>query len=199
MTIQSQRQNVSVAHRPNALHQGVGGNLRVELAVATDNSEPFMFAPYRERIKARLDHRCLFEDEPIFFAKPSTLEAVTHFVARDIFQIPPSGAQWSSLTIWELDRYSCTVTPESMELRLTIQHRNLTLTVEGRMDPTTHEAVSRSKAIAHVDQVFKDFNGTVRERLFTALKAGIPGLSEAVVDLGSHRSVRLADDPSSLR
>ena len=98
-----------------------------------------------------------------------------------------------------LDRYGCTVTPESTELRLTIQHRNLTLIIGGRMDATTHEAVSRSTTIAHVDQVFKDFNGTVRERLFTALKAGIPGLNEAVVDLGSHRSVRLAEDPSTLR
>jgi len=195
--IQRQSQNLSLAHRPNAQFAGVGGNFRVELAVETMGDEPVALEPYLERIKHRLDHRCLFEDEPEFRAKPSSLEAIAKLAAGEIFQARLEGARWSSLTVTELDRVACTVTPD-FRVSMRIRHRNLTLTL-GR-------AAEWSDVAAHVDRVFARFLAESSENefiwgrsLFEALKAGIPDLTEALVDLGRHRSLRLADDPSALR
>lgn len=188
--IQRQSQNVSLAHRPNAQYAGVGGNFRVELAVETPSGVPVEFGPYQERIKVLLDHQCLC-------AKPSSLEHITRLAAGEIFQAEVNGGRWNSLTVTELDRRSCTIFPDH-SMRTTIKIRNLTLTVNGFAEA---EGID-----AYVDRVFASLCAKSSEnefiwgqQLFRDLAAGIPALTEVLVDLGRHRSLRLADDASALR
>lgn len=196
MVILHRSQNVSVAHRPMG-DVGLGNNLTVKMSVAAEGD--FRFEPWLERVKSRLDHRCLFEDEPRFFKQPSTLEAVAAYVAEDLFEQPLPAARWVAVEVSELGRFRCKVEPGSHNLRLSLRHRNLQIEIQGPLDAVTGQVAPREQVLAQIDRVFAEFpviagesEAQWCERLFIALKKRIPTLCEATVDLGRHRSVRLA-------
>lgn len=165
--IQRQSQNVSLAHRSNGSE--VGNNLRVELAVKASSN--FEFRPHLELVKARLDHRCLEE----------SLEQIARTVSTEVFQTPlGEKAKWSSVTVWELGRFGCTLTPGQGEPVYSLIHRNLTVSFVGRQ--------SREEVVRHIDSVFAECSGRLDENLFLMLARQIPGLKEVAVDLGRHRT-----------
>jgi hypothetical protein len=183
----------------------IGNNLSVTLAVDAGEAA-FSFEPLFGHVKSLLDHRCLFEDEPRFQNSPSTLELVTEYVAKDLFGRPLAGARWVSVEVCELDRFRCTMRPGQEGLSLSFRHRNLTLEIHGTAQPATGILVCREEILRKVDETFAAFapipgesQNQWSERLFMALKSRIPTLGETTVDLGRHRSVRLAQGPSPLR
>ncbi len=211
MSILRHSQSVSLAHRywnnlwshernrsiygRAASAEGVGSNLRVDLEVAGALS--FDFQPVSLKIKSLLDHRSLFDDEPEFLESPSTLEGVTCFLAREIFQTPLAEGRWNSLTVWELDRYGCRVRPELRGVEFTLAHRNLLLTFQSDVNPESQLAVDRASVERVLEEIFTQFSRGSNEpefiwleRLFQVLQNRLAGLTSLVVDLGSHKIMR---------
>lgn len=212
MSILRHSQSVSVAHRywnnlwshernremfgTSASPVGVGSNLRVEVEVA--GTPAFDFAPVAARIKRLLDHRNLIDDEPAFADRPSTLESVAEFLAKDLFAQAPAYGQWHGLIVWELDRFGCRVEPQATGVEFTFEVRNLVLTVEARIDAESGLAVRRADAVGAVEEIFTRFSHGSNEtefiwmeRLYGDLKKRLPGLKSLSVDLGSHKLMKV--------
>lgn len=219
MSILRHSQSVSLAHRywnnlwshernrttygDHASSEGVGSNLRVELEV---QGEEFDFFPVAKRIKSLLDHRSLFDDEPAFLERPSTLEGVSCFLAEQIFQTPVQNGRWSALTVWELDRYACRVEPGSTAVDFSLSFRNLLLTFRGPVNPESLLAVDRGPVERALEEIFIQFSTGNNEpefiwleRLFKVLQNRLPGLFSLQVDLGSHKLMKVDDSLKSLR
>ncbi len=200
MSILRHSQSVSLAHRywnnlwshernravygSSSSPEGVGSNIRVESEIAVEGD--FDFAPIAEKIKSRLDHRCL----------PYTLESLATELSREMFGFPlPGQARWRSLTLWELDRYAVRVEPGSVAtVDFLLQYRNLLLQFRQPVEAESKLSVSRVASEQALAEIFTRFSTGSNEpefiwlnRLFAAIRSRLPGVMALTVDLGSHK------------
>lgn len=141
-------------------------------------------------------------DHEAFHDRPATLEAVTMFLAREIFPIEPSGGVWVYLKAWESDRLGCQASPGDEKVDLEFRVLNLHLKCRVEIDPESGLGLPRSEAIRAVRKVFSRFSDPVSHdekqwsaALFAALHIELPTLIDLQIDLGRQRF--LAVSPSS--
>ena len=98
--------------------EGIGANMTIWLEVAGEPMNDLLIpekslAGTLAQLKAALDHRCLFEVEPWFFARIPTLENIALFLTEKIDR------PWHSLTIEESENWRVQLFSQSSEALLT--------------------------------------------------------------------------------
>lgn len=205
----SQCVDVSVAHRywnvewPEAKNrqtygvlassEGVGSNLKLTAAVWLDQGDVEL-SDHLQFLKQLVDHRCLFEEFPEFFVQASTLERITVFLAKRLFErrLGHKSLKWAYLRVEEMDGFGCQVEPESDVLKFFVRAQNLTCIVQRPLsDLAAHSNAGIGLPRLLVNEAVRDLApdiGKPREQwaahLFEALASRIEGLKEVRVDLG---------------
>ena len=206
MTTIAQSVYVSVAHRywradwtaeknrevyaSEASAEGLGANMRIELEVNGDTCSENQVSVSLNLLKGRLDHQCLFLPESRFAAEPSTLENITLDLASAL-----NHPGWRSLTVWESPSLACRVDPQG-SLTLIFKRRNLTLEIDGHVNPESGIAVPRARVEKAVEDLLVKLNSINDpdsqrwgRKLFAALQDSLPGLNSVRVDLGRHEGI----------
>jgi hypothetical protein len=215
MFVQSQSVYVSSAHRywnfqwsearnrevygAQASVEGVGSNLRLEIAVqVNENSGDADLRAAVAELKKLADHRCFFADVAAFAEAPSTLEAVTQYLAQKLFSQAPPAGRWAYLTVAENEHLSCTVFPGSTDVEMRIRVLNLEMSIRRDVDSLSGLALDRREAWDSVRAVAPGFaepaaagEAAWAESLRQALEIKVKGLSELRIDLGSQRFIRV--------
>lgn len=193
----------SAVYGRDASRQGLGSNLRLDLAVATENDDldDRFLSDALARLKARIDHRCLFL-EGEFGSQPSTLENITSGLAQNLLAEKPASGRWFALTVWETEHLSCRkiLYPEYGEqysgYRMLFKRRNLSLLFKGDVERESGLAVPRAAVAEAVEQCLVKLNafhaGDLKEwgrRLGLELRASLPKLQGLKIDLGRHKAL----------
>lgn len=177
--------------------EGIGSNLRIELGITAglDGDEQLLDDPLAE-LKSKVDHRCLFAPGTAFENRPSTIENLTVYLARELFSSSPQVGVWSALTLWETDRLGCTAYPEESRVSLHIRTRNLWLELKGEVDPDSGLLIARETVEKAVQNAFVAFaapaqNGVNKwaEELISHLRQSLEMLVRLRIDLGSQGSL----------
>lgn len=135
-------------------HDGIGANMRVWLEVEGEPAEG-IFQPFGLYVKELLDHRCLFDAEPWFETRISTLENIAVFVAEKIAKRLPPAGRWSAVTIESAD-WSARVPVGSAENMIRLTHRlirdewTVEAGIDARVDLESGLAAIRSEMAAHI-------------------------------------------------
>lgn len=195
-------QAVSVAHRywnfswdearnrsvygESASQEGVGSNLLVEVEAATDN-----VSALQAFVRQQLDHRCLYRDIEIFKKQPSTLEAITMYLAGNL-KSANLGA--TSVKVWELDKWAVSLDFASGVPHFWARIRNLTLQLETQLDPVSQLMVNRRELEAQVEATLEHWpevaaNGQWPQNLIETLRYKVKGLIGLTIDLGGQKIV----------
>jgi len=174
----------------DASPEGIGSNLRLELAVQADD-ESVLTAPLAW-LKRQVDHQCLFVEGSPLHRLPSTLENMAHWLADGVFV----QGSFHALTVWETERLACVVKPGKPTVQVIFKENNLTLQIEGRIDAESGLAVPRSIVHEAVHGAFEQLkeNHNVdlaawSEKLFLNLQPSVSGLRTLTIDLGRHKSL----------
>jgi hypothetical protein len=175
--------------------EGMGSNLRVEVALSSTNPvDERALLPALRRLQAAVDHQCLFLDSSPM--RISTLENISLHLSEMLFNEPAAQGNWESLTVWESERLACTVRPDREEVTMTFRMRNLTLEIAAAVDSASGIAVARAPIHRAVEDLYvklNEFHNSDAEAwsraLFTHLASAIGGLNSLRVDLGRHTSL----------
>jgi hypothetical protein len=172
---------------PDASPEGLGSNLRIELALRTDD-EGALTEPL-EGLKRLVDHQCLFVQESPLYGRPSTLENIAVWLSENL------QGDWFALTIWESERLGCQIRRKGNPVLL-FKENNLTLSLEGRIAAATGllaDRVSVRKAVAQTFVQLNEINepdfAKWGEKLFLNLKVALPYLRSVTIDLGRHEAL----------
>ena len=129
--------------------EGIGGNLTIWLESAGEiDTDSVLLVPENslqptlERLKASLDHRCLFEVEPWFERRVPTLENIALFLAEKI------NRPWHSLTVEENENWSVQIFSSGADAILTKRWREgfaqYAVAVKGPIDSESGLIVPRA-------------------------------------------------------
>jgi len=170
--------------------EGLGGNWRVEVGLRGDDES--LLPPQLARLKAMVDHRCLFTDLEAFAERPATLENVAAYLAEQLFSAP---GDWSHLTIYESDSCACSVQSHKSGLQMQLKVMNLTLTISGAADEsglmTSRDQVTQ--AVREIHREFGSVEGLTQkswaESLLKSLQGRIKSLNLLRVDLGDRKYI----------
>lgn len=170
--------------------EGLGGNWLIEIGRSDEREDKL--EPQLAQLKGLLDHRCLFTHVEEFHSTPSTLENVTVWLGKQLFNGDPG---WSYVTIHENDRTACTVQADGRPLQLSLRILNLTMTLQGVPDESglmtsrdllTQLVIRTLREFENVD--YNDFE-TWGNTLFATFQSGAPGLKSLRVDLGGGKYI----------
>lgn len=176
----------------DASAEGLGANMRIELeGEAALRTESELVSALND-LKVQLDHQCLFAAESPLVGQPSTLENIALHLARTI-----DLSAWRKLTLWESDHLGCEVEAQAqIEVKMIFKQRNLTLEVKGSMERDSGIAVPRARVRLAVEDLLVKFSSihdsdprVWGDKLFSALRTGLPGLVSVRVDLGRHEGL----------
>ena len=188
----------------DALEEGIGSNLRIEIGWQGDlETTEMILSPALERIKALVDHKCLFS--PPLGAEPSTLENITCELTRELLRVPPLRGRWRSLTVWESEHLGCISLVNEAAIYLVFKLFNLTLDCQIVVNPETGLGLSRWPLRDRVREVF--FTQDVKNQdldlwsrqLFAALAKSIQSLKRLRIDLGRHEYLLVHSDTIMIR
>src|SRR5665213_389533 len=173
--------------------EGIGSNFRLEISITASvgAAESIVEAPLA-LLKSKVDHQCLFNEESELHARASTLENITLWLGRLVFHQPPTAGVWKNLTIWESDRLGCVIEPGRDTVRLIFKENNLTLHMDGLVDPSSGIAMPRRlvrEAVVQLNEINDSDPAKWSEKLLLHLRESIPGLRRLVIDLGRHESL----------